>query len=214
MIKHVWWDLDSTLYKPNKVLDDARSRMLYQEYARIMGKKLDANLIDEYKFLLQKSKSNSKLFHQLGKSFDYIDKLILEVPVEDFIQEQSVAVKLIRSLNKMGVKNSIYSNSPKAYVLKVIGLLGFRPSDFAYILSAKEAGHKKPDLGGFHKLIKISGILAEEILFVGDRLAVDILPAKKVGLRTAIVWSQNKPRSADFAFKSISAMSKSLTWLE
>jgi len=49
--------------------------------------------------------------------------------------------------------------------------------------------------------IKKSHLPPEEILYVGDRVKVDVLPAKEVGMKTGLVW--DKSEKADYSFEKI-----------
>lgn len=57
------------------------------------------------------------------------------------------------------------------------------PSDI--IATSDDWGVSKPSVHFFQKLIAVSGHLPDEILYVGDRLDNDILPASNAGLATA-----------------------------
>ena len=45
----------------------------------------------------------------------------------------------------------------------------------------------KPDPGFFEKVIEVSPVSPGETLYVGDRLDNDIVPAARLGLRTALI---------------------------
>ena len=47
--------------------------------------------------------------------------------------------------------------------------------------------------------IKKSHLPPEEILYVGDRVKVDVLPAKELGIKTCLVW--DKSDEADYSFE-------------
>ena len=48
-------------------------------------------------------------------------------------------------------------------------------------------GVEKPDPAFFERVVEKAGFPAEEVLYVGDRLDVDVFPAIKVGLQVALV---------------------------
>ena len=48
-------------------------------------------------------------------------------------------------------------------------------------------GLRKPDPGFFRKMIEVSPVGPGETLYVGDRLDNDIIPAARLGLRTALI---------------------------
>lgn len=53
------------------------------------------------------------------------------------------------------------------------------------IATSDDWGAEKPSTAFFEKLVSVVGLRADQVLYVGDRLENDILPAIKVGLRTA-----------------------------
>lgn len=60
------------------------------------------------------------------------------------------------------------------------------PCDF--IATSDDWGVAKPDLEFFRRVVSVAPVVrADEVLYVGDRLDNDILPAKTVGLCTAFV---------------------------
>ena len=48
-------------------------------------------------------------------------------------------------------------------------------------------GVAKPDPGFFHRIVAISGLPPEEILYVGDRIDNDVLPALRAGLHAVFL---------------------------
>ena len=55
------------------------------------------------------------------------------------------------------------------------------------IATSDDWGVAKPDVAFFNKLTAVSGNEPQEILYVGDRLDNDIMPAAEAGLRTALI---------------------------
>jgi FMN phosphatase YigB (HAD superfamily) len=53
--------------------------------------------------------------------------------------------------------------------------------------TSQEWGVEKPDPAFFERITAEAGVPAQEILYVGDRQDVDVLPAIKVGLQVALV---------------------------
>ena len=66
-------------------------------------------------------------------------------------------------------------------ILRDLGL----PADM--IATSDDWGVTKPDPGFFRKMIEVSPVGLEGTLYVGDRLDNDIIPAARLGLRTALV---------------------------
>jgi HAD superfamily hydrolase (TIGR01662 family) len=66
-------------------------------------------------------------------------------------------------------------------ILRDLGL----PADM--IATSDDWGVTKPDPGFFRQLIEVSPVGPGETLYVGDRLDNDIIPAARLGLRTALI---------------------------
>jgi FMN phosphatase YigB (HAD superfamily) len=52
-----------------------------------------------------------------------------------------------------------------------------------WVGSSERWGVEKPDTVFFEQVVRESGVPAEEILYVGDRLDNDVLPARTAGLQ-------------------------------
>lgn len=65
-----------------------------------------------------------------------------------------------------------------------------------------ETGFLKPDTRAFTNLLKKEAFSAEETLMVGDLIEHDIVPAQKLGLKTAYIGFE-KETGADFEFETI-----------
>jgi HAD superfamily hydrolase (TIGR01549 family) len=55
------------------------------------------------------------------------------------------------------------------------------------IFTSAEWGVEKPDLAFYRKVAEVAGAVPGEILYVGDRLDNDVLPAARAGMRTALI---------------------------
>jgi FMN phosphatase YigB (HAD superfamily) len=55
------------------------------------------------------------------------------------------------------------------------------------IATSDDWGVAKPDPAFFRKMIEVSPVGPGETLYVGDRLDNDIMPAARLGLRTALI---------------------------
>lgn len=89
----------------------------------------------------------------------------------------------LSELQMMGIWVGVVGNQ----TVRAGGLLrGLRlPCDF--IATSDDWGVSKPDTAFFDQIVEEAGVLAEEIVYVGDRLDNDIAPAKAVGMKTAFI---------------------------
>jgi FMN phosphatase YigB (HAD superfamily) len=63
----------------------------------------------------------------------------------------------------------------------------FFPGRFSPVVVSSECGCAKPDPGIYLEAIKRSGVAPHEIVFVGDSIRLDIVPALDLGIRAILV---------------------------
>ncbi|SJZ42066.1 mutator mutT protein/haloacid dehalogenase superfamily, subfamily IA, variant 3 with third motif having DD or ED/haloacid dehalogenase superfamily, subfamily IA, variant 1 with third motif having Dx(3-4)D or Dx(3-4)E [Pilibacter termitis] len=69
---------------------------------------------------------------------------------------------------------------------------------------SEDIGFEKPNLTAFEYVIKKNNLSPLESVMIGDSLTNDILPAKKLGMRTVLVGGQSN-KEADFSFESVTS---------
>ena len=82
------------------------------------------------------------------------------------------------------------------------------------IIASAEEGVAKPDIRIFEIALKRAGCKPEQSVMVGDRIDNDIVPAKKVGMRTIQIKQgmgkyqkvQNEHESPDFSVDNLSEL--------
>jgi FMN phosphatase YigB (HAD superfamily) len=59
----------------------------------------------------------------------------------------------------------------------------------------------KPDLKFFEKIVDVTGIPGNRIVYVGDRVDNDVIPARNAGMWTVLVrrglWAESQTQSAE-----------------
>ncbi|GAB18398.1 putative hydrolase [Gordonia effusa NBRC 100432] len=125
------------------------------------------------------------------------------------------ALECLRAAKKAGFAVGIAGNQPAAAVTQ-LSALGF---DADYVASSAEWGIAKPAPEFFAKLIAVSGFQPRQIMYIGDRLDNDILPANAAGLRTAFIkrgpWghlhaSDQSVKTADLQLDSLTDLVSAL----
>ncbi|MGW4244052.1 HAD family hydrolase [Nocardia sp. NPDC004722] len=105
-------------------------------------------------------------------------------------------------LREMGVWVGIVGNQTvrSGQILRSLNL----PSDF--IATSDDWGVEKPSPEFFEKIVEVAPGVADQIVYVGDRIDNDIAPAKHAGMRTAYLqrgpWGwilRNKEQVADLS---------------
>ncbi|MFD0803319.1 HAD family hydrolase [Streptomonospora algeriensis] len=89
----------------------------------------------------------------------------------------------LAELRAMGLNVVVAGNQPTAAgpSLEAMGL----PADRIHV--SEDWGVAKPDPAFFSRVVEVAGAVPAEILYVGDRLDNDVLPAKRAGLRAALL---------------------------
>ena len=74
---------------------------------------------------------------------------------------------------------------------------------FNFVLDSYHVGFSKPDPRIFELAIKTCGVSSKDICFIGDNIDRDILPAKKVGMKTILISSNLAESQADYNLSSL-----------
>lgn len=99
---------------------------------------------------------------------------------------------------------SLFTNFPKDRIVGLLAHLDIPAAYFTTVLTGDDILECKPALDGFYAMIEHSGLSASQILYVGDRIDVDIKPAKSVGIKTCLLYG--KSDEADFSLDNFSAI--------
>jgi putative hydrolase of the HAD superfamily len=113
------------------------------------------------------------------------------------------------SFRKEGLKLGLLSDFPPEIKLANMGLSGYWDT----VLCSETIGRLKPHPLPFLELARQMGTPPERILYVGDSVRYDIIGAKKVGMKAALVTRSiikklRRPGNADFVFSDYRQLSK------
>lgn len=170
-IKWIFFDIGSTLIDESECY-----HMRFRE--SVVGTTISPE--DFKKKVIEYSKHNVKGDHEAAKYYDI--KLSpwhkeAEKPYEN-------AEFVLKQLNQKGYHLGIIANQSPGTKnrLENWGLLKY----FDIILASAEEGISKPDIEIFNRALKRANCLPVNAVMIGDRLDNDIVPAKKIGMKT--VW--------------------------
>jgi putative hydrolase of the HAD superfamily len=115
----------------------------------------------------------------------------------------------LETLKGRGLKLGLLSDFPPALKLANMGLAGYWDT----VLCSEITGRIKPHPLPFQELAKQMGVALERLLYVGNSVPYDIIGAKKVGMKAALVThsplkKRRRPGNADFAFSDYRQLSK------
>jgi len=214
-IKVLIFDLDGTLYVPEKEFSD---RMYYIN-VEILSRDLHISLGEAEKLFEEKKKeypSKTRLLADLtGRSIIELMKETEAVKESHYFHRDP---KLIRMFNLLtnrldpGDKHIkthqplvldpgdhyikqhhktfrlfILCNGYSDFVLMQLRELGLDPKIFEEIITADVTGTTKPSLEPFKHILTKTMLAPEKHLMIGDRSKVDLDPARKLGMKTCLL---------------------------
>ncbi|MBX4212438.1 HAD family hydrolase [Candidatus Pacearchaeota archaeon] len=189
-LKAIGFDLDKTLYKPNNDIDKR-----IQDYACEQASK---HLCQPYndvrlKFTEQLAILNSgrRALMSLGISEDKAQNMIQEglenADISIILQPDKKLASLIEKISWQ-YKTFLITTSTENLACKKLEALGIDKDLFYPKLYADAMPKYKRENGTAFKYVSdILKVPLQEVMFVGDRESVDILPANELNMKTAIV---------------------------
>lgn len=199
-IDAIGFDLDNTLYEPNPGVDE-----LIREYVcRKAGERLKRDyesLRKEFDKIYAEIQSGRKTLEILGVSG-------ARELVQDALENSNLAslLKKDERLNAMLKKLSfsrdlfLITGSSERLALEKLEAMGLNPLVFRHSLYA-ESPHERRDGSAFRHVAKILNTALDRMMFVGDREKTDVIPAKRLGIKTAMV--NNRSALADVNLEDI-----------
>lgn len=111
------------------------------------------------------------------------------------------AAEAVRLARQAGLRTGVISNSDGT-VRRILERLGLA-ADLDFVLDSREVGVEKPDPRIFALALERAGVRAAEAAYVGDLYSVDVLGARRAGLRAVLLdpggcWGpRDCPRAPD-----------------
>jgi putative hydrolase of the HAD superfamily len=119
-----------------------------------------------------------------AKEFGYAEAMVEEA-FEAFIQARNEVVlydDVLPALERLQTRFRLFSASNGNADLSRIGLAHY----FERSLSARQVGALKPDPALFHKVIEGTGLAPQQVVYVGDDPALDVVGARAAGMHA--IW--------------------------
>jgi FMN phosphatase YigB (HAD superfamily) len=200
-IQHVWFDLNGTLTRETAAYRAALANVGHVALADALGLPVDSTIIELYDKLYRHHGTKSAIFKALGKGKDYWPSRFASLDQLAYLEPDE---EISDTLNRLSgvVPISLLSNSRMEKVEATLAAVQISMALFTCVLTSSDIPNPKPALDGFELIVSRSKLPPDKILFVGDRESADIVPARSVGLRTALVWGESA--LADYSFMTIS----------
>lgn len=203
-IEAVIFDIDDTLISPKsmefyKFFSDAVNRAIAKRYSVSYDRAKE--IADYFRAHPRYGGGEHALFAVIGEhfpefvglnpNFDILYEEMSAIDPKGFYEDHADVVQKLLSLRKKGIKIIGFTDAPEGLSRKLLKEAGLDPELVfdMYIAGSREEGPHKL-LRGEQKYAEIAnslGIPPERILAIGDSLAKDIEPPKKLGMKTCYI---------------------------
>lgn len=197
------WDFDGTFYPPNKELFHV---IREAEYRTIM----DHTGWSKEKTVEEFEKVHKKVYVSATETTAALSGIsISEAAIEmeahfdrrDYLKRDERLITLFGQLH--GFRHFILANGVVRRHLETLQVLGIPASTFEEIVTSEVTGVTKPHEKGFLYILEKTGLPPSSHLMIGDRETVDLIPAKKLGMKTCLVWSEKTSDIADITLPDV-----------
>lgn len=196
------WDFDGTLYKPNNELwHDVRE----SEY-RVIAEHTHwprEKVLKEFEAKHAPGTSATEAVATLSG----ITTVSAANEMETYYDRTKYLTrdnKLIELFSKLtGFRHLLLANGVRKNIEKAIIALGLTPTLFETIVTSELTGVNKPNPEPFEHVLGFTKFSPEQHLMIGDRIEIDLVPAKKLGMNTCLVWSNEKNPAVDVTIPTV-----------
>lgn len=209
-IKVLVWDLDGTLYQSIPEFNLA----MHKAFVQILGKHKNLKL-DQADLLLDETK---KIYKGSIKSLQALgcgSFLSIVKEIEKLVNKAS-HLKLDRKLQQLFVdlssfRHILLSDTTHPTIVAELETLGLSHTIFELVVGIDDTGVSKPDLSFFRTVLNQTDLKPDKHLMIGDRVEIDLAPAKQLGMKTCLVWTEEKEiGGVDFCFPTVYDVKKLL----
>ncbi len=195
--KYIIWDLDGTLYPNQPDLKQAINRKVFELIAEARNISLKAAQ-DYHRETYSQLHSNTQTLLEAGVNADDVrsGRWFSDIQINKINKTPSL-VQAMRKLDQY--QHLVNTNSTQASAESKLKKIGFTLDDFKAVVGNMDTvGINKPKLKPFRYMLTLTNGKPNQHVFVGDRYETDLAPAKKVGMRTVLVY--DKDERADLSF--------------
>jgi len=215
MIKAVVFDLYGTLVTGDvdvkgEDLDEELSRILRQANHEVYYQEVEAARHMVFFIDYPRGRADTpqqfytKVLERLEIPLDakLVDKLAQKATEQERVRLYEDAVPTAKSLKSQGIKTAVLTTVPSWLFRHV---LEDNDVKIDFICTAKEAKAVKPNPQIYRTVLQKLGVKPNEALMVGDTIEIDIIPPKKLGMKTALLCRREKKtvKEADHVITSL-----------
>jgi FMN phosphatase YigB (HAD superfamily) len=188
MIKAVFFDVANTLLHKPSVFSTIKNTLEAHGYA------IDLRTLEKRHKLLSEvivfpDKTTREFYTVFNTELLYALGIVPSKPLVNEIFEKCSylpweACRDTAVVNSLNLPLGIISNWDNSLAIK---LRSFFSVEFKWILGSESEGLRKPSPEFYGKIMGVSGMSAEEILYVGDSIKLDIEPAMQLGMKVLLI---------------------------
>lgn len=190
-IEQVVWDLDGTLYPPNKKLN----AFIETEKTKRVAEHLGVSEVEaqkKFEAMYKKLASGTRTLNELGLSGeDFFISIWQAADFSEYIQTDDNLAELFQNVHaKNQYQMAMLTNTnTQETVSKKVTAIGLKKSFFNPIITSVEVGYHKPDHRAFAQILSLNSD-SSRILYIGDKEHTDIVPANALGMKSCLItWS-------------------------
>lgn len=202
-IKVLIWDFDGTFYKPNPALfaavRQAEYRVIMEHTGWIKQKAVEA--FEKLHRIVYPSATETVARIVGISTADAAIEMEQYFDRRDFLSRDERLIKLFKKLK--GYRHIILANGVIARHKETLRVLGVPAETFELFVTSEVVGKTKPHPEGFQYILDYTKLPPAAHLMIGDRDAVDLAPARALGMRTCLVWSDIPGAHADLTIPTV-----------
>jgi len=204
------WDIDGTLYP----LTPAMSQEIVEAAHRIVQEHMGW---DRAKTLVEFQKVHHVVTPsstEAAAMICHMDTAIVAQKTDEYfnrlryVRRDPKLITLFEQLS--GYQHYLLGNGSVKHIRQGLDALGIGQSIFKEIVTSEIVGVNKPEENGFRYILEKTGLPPWQHLMIGDRENVDLIPARKLGMKTCLVWSKKKSTVADITLPTVYDLSQVL----
>jgi FMN phosphatase YigB (HAD superfamily) len=187
-IEVIIWDMDGTLYRNTPGMWDGFLVEIVRkasEQLNVSSDEFAAALHDRYLEL----GSHTQVLDELGVDGRGLINEVIQQKLPSLIGRDERLVKMFAGLKKY--RHVIVTNADLESTEIKLGVLGLDLAVFERVFATFEMEFMKPDVRVYEEVLSWLGVDAGKCLVVGDRVETDLVPAKRLGMRTCLVCGES-----------------------
>lgn len=190
-VKALVFDLEGTLYNSKELANEWRTQVF--KLIKEKTGKSDEEILKDFLKIVEELKGQgfrrppvSDIVNRTGISREDFYKAIDSVDASKFLKPDPELRKTLDYMKEKW-KLAMLTNLSRKTTLNILKALGLDSNLFEPLITASEMAKGKPDPEPFKRISQALSLKPSSIMMVGDSISSDLAPAKKLGMKTALL---------------------------